>query len=90
MPRSCSQRALPSPRRNHKSSSAIERKWTFFVVTSGKPSLRSKRIWQPNTLLVPVPVRSAFATPCVATWRMKSSYCERTGRAWLSSGMAGK
>ena len=50
------------------------------VVTSGKPSFRSKRIWWPNTLVVPVPVRSALCTPCVCTWRMKSSYWLRTGR----------
>ena len=34
---------------------------------------------------VPVPVRSALATPCVATWRMKSSYCERIGRVGVSA-----
>ena len=50
-------------------------------VTSGKPSFRSKRIWWPNTLVVPVPVRSALYTPCVRTWRMKSSYWERIGRS---------
>ena len=53
---------------------------TFLVVTSGKPSLRSKRIWWPNTLRVPVPVRSVLATPVLYTWRMKSSYWVRTGR----------
>src|SRR5688572_3708801 len=58
---------------------------TFLVVTSGKPSARSKRIWWPNTLLVPVPVWSALATPCVSTRRMKSSYWRRMGR----SGMEG-
>ena len=79
-PRSCSQRALPSPRRNHSSSRMIDFRCTFLVVTSGKPSLRSKRIWWPNTLFVPVPVRSAFVTPWSRTWRMKSSYWERTGR----------
>ena len=52
----------------------MERRCTFFVVTSGKPSLRSKRIWYPKTLVVPVPVRSALATPWSRTWRMKSSY----------------
>ena len=31
------------------------------VVTSGKPSARSKRIWWPKTLRVPVPVRSVLA-----------------------------
>src|SRR5687768_9174187 len=54
---------------------------TFFVVTSGKPSFRSKRIWWPKTLRVPVPVRSVLGVPCVCTWRMKSSYCERMGRS---------
>jgi hypothetical protein len=29
----------------------------------GKPSLRSKRIWWPNTEIVPVPVRSALRAP---------------------------
>ena len=77
--RSCSQRALPSPRRNQSSSRMIERRCTFFVVTSGKPSLRSKRIWWPNTLFVPVPVRSPLVTPWSRTWRMKSSYWERRG-----------
>ena len=42
---------------------ATDGKCTFFVVTSGKPSPRSKRIWYPNVLTVPVPVRSAFGTP---------------------------
>ena len=36
----------------------IDRGCTFFVVTSGKPRRRSKRIWWPKTLRVPVPVRS--------------------------------
>ena len=40
-----------------------DRVWTFFVVTSGKPSARSKRIWWPNTQRVPVPVRSPFSAP---------------------------
>src|SRR5215831_20631170 len=80
-PRSCSQRALPSPRRNQSSSRITERRCTFFVVTSGKPSRRSKRIWCPKTLFVPVPVRSALATPWSRTWRRNSSYCVRTGRS---------
>ena len=63
MPRSCSQRTLVSPRRNHSSSPMIDRRCTFLVVTSGKPSVRSNRIWWPNTLRVPVPVRSALSTP---------------------------
>ena len=40
-----------------------DRVCTFFVVTSGKPAARSKRIWWPKTLRVPVPVRSPFSTP---------------------------
>ena len=43
----------------------IDFRCTFLVVTSGKPSARSKRIWWPNTLRVPVPVRSALAVPCL-------------------------
>src|SRR3546814_10354738 len=46
---------LVSPFSNHSSSCTIERRCSFLVVTSGKPSLRSKRICQPNTLRVPVP-----------------------------------
>src|SRR5687768_549827 len=57
---------------------------TFLVVTSGKPSFRSNRICQPNTLRVPVPVRSVLAVPCSYTWRMKSSYWERTGRVVMA------
>ena len=42
---------------------ATDLKCTFFVVTSGKPSARSKRIWYPNVLTVPVPVRSLLGAP---------------------------
>ena len=35
------------------------------VVSSGKPSARSKRIWWPKTERVPVPVRSVFADAVV-------------------------
>src|SRR5207342_2417620 len=66
---------LVSPFRNHSNSWTIERRCSFFVVTSGKPSRRSKRICQPNTLRVPVPVRSAFSAPCSRTWRSRSRYC---------------
>jgi squalene cyclase len=55
---------LLEPCRNHSSSWMIERRCSFLVVTSGKPALRSKRIWWPNTERVPVPVRSVFSTPC--------------------------
>src|SRR3569832_2507183 len=58
----------------------IDLRCAFSVVTRGKPSFRSKRICWPNTLRVPVPVRSVLGVPCVYTWRMKSSYWERTGR----------
>ena len=37
------------------------------VVISGKPRRRSKRSWRPNTLRVPVPVRSALRLPCSRT-----------------------
>ena len=37
-PCSRSQRVLVSPRRNHSSSTMIERRWSFLVVSSGKPS----------------------------------------------------
>ena len=43
----------------------IERRCSFLVVSSGNPSARSNRIWWPNTLSVPVPVRSDFSTPVV-------------------------
>ena len=64
-PRSCSHLTLVSPRRNHSSSANTERVWTFLVVTSGNPTARSKRIWCPNTLRVPVPVRSSFVDAVV-------------------------
>ena len=48
---------------------------TFFVVTSGKPSRRSKRIWCPNTDSVPVPVRSSLRTPSSSARRRRSRYC---------------
>ena len=54
-----------SPRRNHSSSTMIERKCSFLVVSSGKPSARSKRICAPNQDSVPVPVRSCCSTPAV-------------------------
>ena len=72
-PRSVNQLLLLDPVRNHSNSTMMDFKCTFFVVTSGKPWRKSKRIWWPNTLRVPVPVRSDFSTPCVYTWRMKSS-----------------
>ena len=65
---------LVSPRRNQSSSCTIDFRCSFLVVTSGKPCARSKRICQPNTLRVPVPVRSAFSVPCSSTWRSRSRY----------------
>ncbi len=74
-PFSCSQPMFESPRRNQSSSTAIDLKCTFLVVISGKPSLIEKRIWWPNTLRVPVPVRSDLATPFAITCFRRSSYC---------------
>src|ERR1700729_2480330 len=48
---------------------------TFLVVTSGKPSARSKRIWWPKIDRVPVPVRSRFSTPVSRTSSSRSRYC---------------
>src|SRR4051812_11866199 len=53
----------------------MDLRWTFFVVTSGKPAPRSKRICQPKVDSVPVPVRSLFLCPCSSTWRIRSRYC---------------
>ena len=75
-PRSCSHFTLVSPRRNHSSSAKTERVCTFFVVTSGKPSVRSNRIWWPKTLRVPVPVRSDFSAPSSRMrWRRSRYTC---------------
>ena len=62
------------PCRNQSSSYAIDLKCTRFVVTSGNPSARSNRNWRPNTLVVPVPVRSVLRVPCSSTSRSRSSY----------------
>src|SRR5699024_3630074 len=53
---------------------ASERKWTRLVVIRGKPCARSKRIWRPNRLRVPVPVRSPLGLPPSITSRSRSSY----------------
>ena len=74
MPRSWSHLTLVSPRMNHSSSPKIDRVCTFLVVTSGNPSARSKRIWWPKTLRVPVPVRSDFSTPSSRIRRRRSRY----------------
>src|SRR5687768_5814195 len=65
---------LVSPRKNHSSSWMMDFKWHFFVVISGKPSDKSKRIWYPNMESVPVPVRSDFLCPCSSTCCMSSRY----------------
>src|SRR3954470_6758265 len=62
-PRSWSHFTFVSPRRNQSSSAKTDRVCTLLVVTSGKPSERSNRIWCPKTESVPVPVRSDFSTP---------------------------
>src|SRR5688572_27501079 len=80
-PWSRSQATLLSPRRNHSSSTAIDLKCTFFVVTSGKVSDRSYRSRSPKRLTVPVPVRSCFGVPCSRIRRRRSSY-------WVSIGAA--
>src|SRR6185312_11858564 len=41
---------------------------------SGKPAVRSYRIWWPNRLRVPVPVRSDLRVPPSSTSRSRSSY----------------
>src|SRR4051794_12631670 len=74
-----SQPTLLSPRRNQSSSTAIERKCTFFVVTRGKRSDRSYRNRSPKRLTVPVPVRSCLGVPCSRMRRRRSSY-------WVSMG----
>src|SRR4051794_8790229 len=81
-PWSRSQATLLSPRRNHSSSTAIDLKCTFFVVTSGNRSERSYRSRSPNRLTVPVPVRSSLGVPCSRMRRSRSSY-------WVSIGPLG-
>ena len=54
--------------------SPLSRK-TFLVVSNGNPSPRSKRIWWPKTLRVPVPVRSPRTTPSSQILRSRSRYC---------------
>ena len=49
-------------------------RWTFLVMTSGKPAFSGKRICAPKTENVPVPVRSALGFPCSKTCRSKSRY----------------
>ena len=45
------------------------------VVSKGNPALKSKRIWWPNTLWVPVPVRSPRTTPVSRIRVNRSRYC---------------
>ena len=73
---------LVEPWRNQISSCAIAPKATFLVVTRGNPSLRSNRIWRPNTLSASIfaPVerstaRVGFRVPWVRTSRKSSRYC---------------
>ena len=74
-PCSCRYFTLVSPRRNHSSSYIIDLRCSFFVVRSGKPLARSKRIWLPNTLFVPVPVRSVLVAPSVRMRFRRLRYC---------------
>jgi len=50
-------------------------RWHFLVVTRGNPSDKSKRIWWPKTLRVPVPVRSSLVAPFSRTWLINFRYC---------------
>lgn len=47
---------------------------TRFVVSSGNPFARSKRICWPNSEIVPVPVRSFLRLPSMRILRSESSY----------------
>ena len=48
---------------------------SFFVVSNGNPSAMSNRIWLPNTLMVPVPVRSVLVAPSVRMRSRSFKYC---------------
>ena len=48
---------------------------SFFVVSSGNPSAMLNRIWLPNTLFVPVPVRSVLVAPSVRMRLRRLRYC---------------
>ncbi len=63
---------LVSPWMNHSSSWMIDFRCSFLVVITGKPLARSKRICQPKTERVPVPVRSDLSLPFSSTWRIRS------------------
>ena len=63
-----------SPFRNHSNSWMIERKCSFFVVSTGKVSPTGNRACAPKTDSVPVPVRSPLARPSLKTSRNKSRY----------------
>ena len=64
-----------SPCKNHNNSLLIKPNATRFVVKSGNPFCKSKRIWYPNTLFVPVPVRSVLIVPSSKIFLSKSLYC---------------
>src|SRR5579863_2846019 len=52
----------------------MDLKWSFLVVSAGKPSASGKRACAPNTESVPVPVRSALDLPLSSTSRSRSRY----------------
>ena len=88
-PRSCRYPTLVPPVRNQSSSCTIDGRCTFFVVSSGNPSARSNRIWWPNTLSVPVPVRSSLRTPVSRIRRTRSWYActdAASRRPWRDTG----
>src|ERR1044071_532491 len=67
----------------------IERRCSFFVVSSGKPAPRSKRSCRPKTLSVPVPVRSDLRAPWSRMCRTRSRYgCIRRFYRYLGPAVA--
>src|SRR6478672_2459708 len=73
-PFSLSERTFVSPRKNQRSSWMIDLRWSFFVVSNGKRSRKSKRACAPKTERVPVPVRSPRGAPFSKTSRRRSWY----------------
>ena len=65
---------LVSPRMNQSSSWMIERVWSF-CCEQRETLLQIKRICQPKTESVPVPVRSALRWPWSRTWLIGERYC---------------
>src|SRR5690625_226049 len=53
----------------------MEGKCNFFVVKIGKPFAKLKRIWYPNTLRVPTPVRSDLSIPLSKICLTNFRYC---------------